>query len=183
MKNLKNKKGFTLVELLAVIVVLAIVMGLAVVGITSVLDSTRKSAMVADAKSFIDGARNLVTSDEMNSLLDPSISTNYSVRCNGTSGETKYIPLSAIKLQQGGEKSPYGNLYLKGALPETGTPEVDTNTNSYIKVVASYETDSKECKYSYSIFLSDGIYSIGGTKSPVSFGELDTGDVSPLNAG
>lgn len=42
-KNIrKDKKGFTLVELLAVIVVLAIVMGLAAVAITSVLNNTRK---------------------------------------------------------------------------------------------------------------------------------------------
>ena len=34
---MKNKKGFTLVELLAVIVVLAIVMGIAAVAITNVL--------------------------------------------------------------------------------------------------------------------------------------------------
>ena len=47
-----NKKGFTLVELLAVIVVLAIVMGLAVVAISGVLDNARKATFVADAKQF-----------------------------------------------------------------------------------------------------------------------------------
>ena len=50
---MKNKKGFTLVELLAVIVVLAIVMGIAAVAITNVLDTTRKNAYVASAKQFI----------------------------------------------------------------------------------------------------------------------------------
>ena len=44
MKKIGNNKGFTLVELLAVIVVLAIVMGIAAVAITNVLDSTRKNA-------------------------------------------------------------------------------------------------------------------------------------------
>lgn len=48
----KNKKGFTLVELLAVIVILAIVMGLAAVAITSVLNNTRRSAFDTDAKSI-----------------------------------------------------------------------------------------------------------------------------------
>ena len=66
---MKSKKGFTLVELLAVIVVLAIVMGIAAVAITNVLDSTRKNAYVASAKQFIAGAKTLVNADEMNILL------------------------------------------------------------------------------------------------------------------
>ena len=60
---MKNKKGFTLVELLAVIVVLGIVMGIPAVAITNVLDSTRKNAFVSNAKQYIEGAKSIVEAE------------------------------------------------------------------------------------------------------------------------
>jgi len=59
MKNIKNKNGFTLVELLAVIVVLAIVMGIAAVAMTNILDNMRKNTFVADAEQFIEWDGNM----------------------------------------------------------------------------------------------------------------------------
>ena len=153
MKNLKNKKGFTLVELLAVIVVLAIVMGLAVVGITSVLENTRKSAFAADAKSFIQGAHNLVSTDEATVLLGGT--AEYAPSCAGANGSTdsKTIPLSKIPLQSGsGEKSPYGNPYNK--------------SNSMITVTSTVGAGGV-CTYEYKIYLTDDVYSIGTSDSPV----------------
>ncbi|MDD4298966.1 MAG: prepilin-type N-terminal cleavage/methylation domain-containing protein, partial [Bacilli bacterium] len=48
-----QKKGFTLVELLAVIVILAIILAIAVPGITGLIESTTKSAFASDAKMII----------------------------------------------------------------------------------------------------------------------------------
>ena len=168
MKKLNNKKGFTLVELLAVIVVLAIVMGLAVVAITGVLDNARKATFVADAKSFLEGAHSLVNADDMNSMLGASAGT-FKPACNNTSN-TVYIPIGAIRLQQGGEKSPYGNYYL-GMGKKTGDTKIETSmgssitsgyTGSYIKVVSSVSTDDG-CSYTFYIYLTDGVYKIAET--------------------
>ena len=52
---LKTKKGFTLVELLAVIVILAIILAIAVPGISNMMDNSKKSAFEADAKMIITG--------------------------------------------------------------------------------------------------------------------------------
>ena len=52
-----NKKGFTLVELLAVIVILALIMGIAVVSIGGVLDSAKKNTFKETAASIIDGVK------------------------------------------------------------------------------------------------------------------------------
>lgn len=48
-----NKRGFTLVELLAVIVVLAIILAIAVPGISSIIKNATKSAMESDAKLLL----------------------------------------------------------------------------------------------------------------------------------
>ena len=148
MKNLKNKKGFTLVELLAVIVVLAIVMGLAVVGITSVLDSTRKSAFAADAKSYIEGARALVRSDEAVVMMGGT--SDFTPACNSASPTSKDITINKIKLDSGG-KSPYGATYL---------------TSSLVRVTATYNVGT--CEYTYAVYLSDGTFQIGTSAAPIS---------------
>ena len=160
MKNLKNKKGFTLVELLAVIVVLAIVMGLAVVAITGVLDNARKATFAADAKSFIEGAHALVRSDEVNSLMGET--ADYAPACTGAVGTTNsvYIPVGIIKLDQGGVKSPYGNNYLKGGSePGNAAPKDSSNvTQSFILVQST--VGENDCTYTYSIYLTDGVYAV-----------------------
>jgi type IV pilus assembly protein PilA len=51
----KNKKGFTLVELLAVIVILAIILAIAIPSITGLIDSQRKSAFESNVKMIIKG--------------------------------------------------------------------------------------------------------------------------------
>ena len=164
MKNLKNKKGFTLVELLAVIVVLAIVMGMAVVGITSVLDNTRKSAFAADAKSYLEGAHQLVRTDEANALLGGS--TTYAPSCSGTGSTTRYIPIDDIPLDSGG-RSPYGNDYAKcnvsaATAAITSAPKKSAAGDcSYIKVTSTIS--GTKCSYSYSVLLYDGVYHIPET--------------------
>ena len=48
-----NRKGFTLVELLASLVILAIIMLIAVPSTINVLDRTKKQKYIADAKKMI----------------------------------------------------------------------------------------------------------------------------------
>ena len=57
---MKNKKGFTLVELLAVIVILALITGIAVISIGNVLSDARESAMWESAQGAIDGVRKVL---------------------------------------------------------------------------------------------------------------------------
>ena len=163
MKKTRNNKGFTLVELLAVIVVLAIVMGLAVVGITSVLDNTRKSAFAADAKSYLQGAHSLVQADEASVLLGGT--ATYAPSCAGAKGSTdsKTFSISKIPLDNGG-KSPYGNKY------------DDSTTGSMIKVETKVEDDGK-CTYTYSIYLTDGSYQVGTSSTYAKESEINASKV------
>ena len=162
---MKNNKAFTLVELLAVIVVLAIVMGLAAVAITGVLENTRKAAMVSDAKSFLNGAHSLVNSSDLSTMVGGT-GSNYAPSCN-SDGNVVYIPLAALDLEKGGD-SPYGNKYLRGTVttPQTAYTAIqDTPEGSEIAMQASYikvenDVNNGKCTFSYEIYLTDGVYHI-----------------------
>lgn len=174
MKKMKNNKGFTLVELLAVIVVLAIVMGIAAVAITNVLDSTRKNAYVATAKQFITGAKSLVNADEVEIMMGGT--GTYAPKCQAPTGNadapvynSKTIGLYDIRTEgNDNDKSPYGNQIKKGA---TGS------LVSYVKVEAIYDSSTGTCTYDYSIFITDDIYSIGTSASPIKEVDLGSDDV------
>ena len=153
-----NKKGFTLVELLAVIVVLAIVMGIAAVAITNVLDSTRRNAFVASARSYIAGAKTLVNADEVEIMLGGT--AQYAPKCakqaDGSAPAPIDITLSKIRTEGGdNDKSPYGNAFDK--------------TNSFVRVAATSTDNYMTCTYTYSIYLTDGVYELEaaeGTNAP-----------------
>ena len=54
---MKNKKGFTLVELLAVIVILAVLVLLAVPSVLKMLDGSKESAFVVESGNIIKAAK------------------------------------------------------------------------------------------------------------------------------
>jgi type IV pilus assembly protein PilA len=76
-KFLKNEKGLTLVELLAVIVILGIVAAIAVPTIGSVIQKSRENAVKADAIQVLNAAKTYVaengvpqnTADDVNTTL------------------------------------------------------------------------------------------------------------------
>jgi type IV pilus assembly protein PilA len=63
-KRLKNQRGLTLVELLAVIVILGIISAIAVPSIGKIISNTEKDAKVAEAKQIISAARLYVASED-----------------------------------------------------------------------------------------------------------------------
>ena len=92
-KNTKKKGAFTLIELLAVIIILGVIMVIAIPSITKQVTESRKSSYVTTAKRIVDGAKTIVNSAELD-VYD--VNTTY------------YIPLKMIKTERGGDKSPFG---------------------------------------------------------------------------
>ncbi len=71
-----NKKGFTLVELLMVIALLALISAIAIPNISNILESTKKEHMLDDAKKLI-------------SLAEAEVRKSYEIRNSGN--HTFYI--------------------------------------------------------------------------------------------
>lgn len=62
-KMLKNERGLTLIELLAVIVILGIIAAIAVPSIGKIIDNSKKDAQVAEALQIINAAKLSYASD------------------------------------------------------------------------------------------------------------------------
>ncbi|HOP66075.1 MAG TPA: type II secretion system protein [Bacilli bacterium] len=78
---MQNRKGFTLVELLAVIVILAVLVLLAVPSVLKMMDGAKENAFEIEAENIIDGAK-LKYSDD---LLDSTLPTALTVTISGSS--------------------------------------------------------------------------------------------------
>ena len=65
MLKMNNRKGFTLVELLAVIVIMGILMMVAIPSVTRTIENSRKDTFVDIAKSYGNAVRTLWTSDNL----------------------------------------------------------------------------------------------------------------------
>lgn len=88
----KNNKGFTLVETIAVIIILGVVLSIAVPSITNVVKSTNKNRMISDAETFISEVKEYVESDTI----------------GNTPNNNKY---KLVNIKSKLSKSPYGKEY------------------------------------------------------------------------
>jgi type IV pilus assembly protein PilA len=96
MTYLKNKKGFTLIEMLAVILILGVLMTVAIPNIISTLDKNKKDTFIKDAKLAIVAAEYTITRDTKLEFPD--------------SNSTIVFPLSHLK-NLGLRDSPFGTYY------------------------------------------------------------------------
>ena len=111
--KLSNKKGFTLVELLAVIVIMGILMMVAIPSISRVIENSRKDTFVDIAKSYANAAKTLWTADTLTcegtvaSAVDDG---DYYILINTTESARTVLP---VLVDQGG-KSSWGNRDVNG---------------------------------------------------------------------
>ena len=138
-----NRKGFTLVELLAVIVILAILMAIAATNIGPVIDNSRRSSMRTTAQNIIEAVRLQLTS-------------NYELFPGKYAFNNGILDSGGISAPFGGEYSYYsGNAKKIGSgvfSIDTTTPDVkaDCSSATYSYVVVKRVDDS----YEWSICLT-----------------------------
>jgi type IV pilus assembly protein PilA len=124
-KRIKNQRGMTLVELLAVIVILGIISAIAVPSIGGLIDNTKKDAHVANAQQMVNAAKLAITTD-----------TNLQTG-------TKYLTLGYLQEQNYLEtvKDPDDKGYNPGS--KTDITTVPATSASYVQVEGGIVTGVK----------------------------------------
>jgi len=93
---MKNRKGFTLIEILSVVIIIGILGIIGIVAISSYVENSKQSSFVNIAKVYLDNAKAMKAADKL--FHDPK------------NTEAVLIPLSEIEMEKGMTATPYGEI-------------------------------------------------------------------------
>ena len=97
MIRVNNKKGFTLIEILAVIIIIGVLAGIGVVAVSGYIEDSRKSTFVILAEEYLNAAKSLKATDTL--VQEPK------------NGEALLIPLKMLEIDKSKDfVTPYGNI-------------------------------------------------------------------------
>ena len=95
-----NKKGFTLVELLAVIVILGLLMAIAIPSVTKYITQSRKKTLISSIDAYVTAVTTAVNDNQYGALSNESVCYYVPVSDKGND--------SCVSLEKGGT-DPFGN--------------------------------------------------------------------------
>jgi type IV pilus assembly protein PilA len=161
-QRLKDQRGMTLIELLAVIVILGIISAIAVPSILGLIDNSRKDAVVANAQQMVNSAKLAVAGDD---TVRPAANAS------------KVIPLKYLETKGYLEtiKDPDGGSYSADGDSATIIDTAVATTKSYVQITA----DATGKVYTYSVFLDGSNKDIGTALAPIAENALKRSVVTP----
>ena len=150
----KNNKGFTLVELLAVIVILGLLMAIAIPSVTKYITQSRKKTLISSIDSYVTAVTTAVNDNEFGAMSKED--TIYYVPVSNEENN------SCVSLEKGGT-DPFGNW-----------------KEAY--VVVNYDSEKYSYDY-YFTFYDDAGYGMALTKTEdISASSNQIINPSPVNA-
>ncbi len=97
----QNKKGFTLVELLAVIVILAVLIVIAMPSVLKIMENARRSAFETEVKSYLKAAQTQYATNLAGNATGGASSTNTFTNAKESDGDDAGTPLNTIENKSG----------------------------------------------------------------------------------
>lgn len=119
-----NKKGFTLVELLAVIVILGVLLLIAVPAVQNIIKSSKRKAFESAAKLAIENVETVASTEKIeDSIAECYVPINAYTNTITINGKQETVAVEGIKLERGS----FGT-------GTTGYIKVDTNGKGTITI-------------------------------------------------
>jgi type IV pilus assembly protein PilA len=118
-QRIKNEKGLTLIELLAVIVILGIIAAIAIPSISGIIQNSKEDAVRADAITILNAAKNYAAANDVSKIdggkitedqIDSSYVNNLSIKTFSVDVSDNEFKLSAGPVEAGKK-----NIEFKGA--------------------------------------------------------------------
>lgn len=150
-----NKKGFTLVELLAVIIILGVLLLIAIPAMNSVIENAKKDAFVSTAKNYISQVRY------------EALQQNYTLP---GPGQYNVVPVTDITLEKGTtENSTFDAKWKTGQAYVVIINDGDSTKDTYVYYFAGHDEKNNGMKLTEENAMS---------RSDVARGSLVAGDVA-----
>lgn len=172
-KMLKNQKGMTLVELLAVMVIVGIIAAISIPAIGNLMENSRKDAHIANAQNLHEAARLWVTSNE--SYLTQIYTNNPGAKVKISLSQGSW-GVSATKSDQ--ENTSINSNINKDA-PFTGYLETFKDPHTKGDYTAAFiEITKSGDNYHYEVYMDGAKVDIGSQNKPIDPTTLTRANVS-----